>query len=132
MEASSARTREARRLAREADQVLSQVRAAIQNGSLTEEEAEAALYEAEREATRAHAELADAEAAEERAFSAAINAEAEAGVAEGMAFAASDRSNHNDIAGENRFDVGSNDDFSLEDALDEEDTEELPIVRLQD
>ena len=56
------------------------------------EEAEHALQEAEREVTKAQAALADAEAAEEQALTVAMNAEAEAEVAEGMAYAAVERS----------------------------------------
>jgi hypothetical protein len=90
-ESSSARTRKARILARQADQELTLVRATIRNGSLTGEKADAALQAAERKSTHAHAELDDAEEAEERAISAARNAEAEAEVAEEMAFSAYDR-----------------------------------------
>jgi hypothetical protein len=93
-ESSSARTRKARILARQADQELTLVRAAIRNGSLTGERAEATLQAAERKSTHAHAELDDAEDAEERAISAARNAEAEAEVAEEMAFSAYDRYVH--------------------------------------
>jgi hypothetical protein len=97
-EASSARTREARFLAIQADQVVEEVRTAISNNALTGAEAESYLQEAERNAMRAHAFLADAEAAEEQALNAARNAEAEAEVTEGMAFAASNRG---DITGKN-------------------------------
>jgi len=90
-EASSVRTREARRLALQADQALEEILAAIRSGALTGEEAETNLEKAELEATRAHALLADAEAFEEHALSAAMNAEAEAEVAEGMAFASTER-----------------------------------------
>ena len=89
-EASSARTREARFAALQADQVLEDVRTAIASGALSGDDARRCLDGAEREATRAHALLADAEATEEQALNAAMNAEAEAEVAEGMAFAASD------------------------------------------
>ncbi|HEY6411912.1 MAG TPA: hypothetical protein VIY29_31015, partial [Ktedonobacteraceae bacterium] len=89
-EASSARTREARYVALQADQALEEVRAAIASGALSGEDARTYLRNAEREATRSQAQLADAEAAEEQALNAAMNAEAEAEVAEGMAFAASD------------------------------------------
>ena len=51
------------------------------------------MQEAEREVTKTQAALADAEAAEEQALTVAMNAEAEAEVAEGMAYAADDRSN---------------------------------------
>jgi len=91
-QASSAHTREARRQAQLAEQTLGEVRVAIRNGLLTGEEAEHTLQEAEREVTKAQALLADAEAAEEQALTAAVNAEAEAEVAEGMAYAAVDRS----------------------------------------
>jgi hypothetical protein len=87
-EASSARTREARHVALQADQALEEVRLAITSGALSGEDAENYLRDAERNATRAHALLADAEAAEEQALKAAMNAEAEAEVAEGMALAA--------------------------------------------
>ncbi|HLX40517.1 MAG TPA: hypothetical protein VKR42_08290, partial [Ktedonobacteraceae bacterium] len=87
-EASSARTREARRYAADADRALVEVRATIRNGAISEDEARIQLHFAEHEATRAHAMLADAEAAEEEAINTARNAEAEAEVAEGMAFAA--------------------------------------------
>jgi len=90
-EASSARTREARHVALQADQALEEVRLAISSGALSGEDAEDYLRDAERNATRAHALLADAEAAEEQALKAAMNAEAEAEVAEGMAMAANDR-----------------------------------------
>jgi hypothetical protein len=91
-QASSAHTREARRQAQLAEEALGEIRVAIRNDLLTGEEAEHALQEAEREVTRAQAFLADAEAAEEQALTAAMNAEAEAEVAEGMAYAAVDRS----------------------------------------
>jgi hypothetical protein len=90
-QASSANTREARRRAQVAEQALGEIRVAIRNGLLSGEEAEHALQEAEREVTRAQASLADAEAAEEHALNEAMNAEAEAEVAEGMAYAAVDR-----------------------------------------
>lgn len=90
-EASRARTREARLLASQADQMVALVRAAIEKGSLIGEEAASALQAAEREATTAHALLADAEAAEEHALTAARYAEADAEVAEGMAFATEQR-----------------------------------------
>lgn len=90
-QASSAHTREARRRAQLAEQALGEIRVAIRNGLLTGEEAERALQEAEREVTHAQAYLADAEAAEEQALTAAMNAEAEAEVAEGMAYAAVNR-----------------------------------------
>ena len=51
------------------------------------------MQEAEREVTKTQPALADAEAAEEQALTVAMNAEAEAEVAEGMAYAADDRSN---------------------------------------
>ncbi|HLJ35187.1 MAG TPA: hypothetical protein VKU38_16155 [Ktedonobacteraceae bacterium] len=89
-EASSSRTREARRFATDADRALEEVRTAIRNGSIAEDEAAIRLHYAEHEATRAHALLADAEAAEEEALNAARNAEADAEVAEGMAFASND------------------------------------------
>ena len=95
-EASSARTREARAFALKADQALENVRAAIQKQKLNGEGAEVALRAAEREVTHAHAVLADDEAAEERALKAAMNADAEAEVAEGMAFAASSRDEHDE------------------------------------
>jgi hypothetical protein len=91
-QASSAHTREARRRAQLAEQSLGEIRVAIRNGLLSGEEAEHALQAAEREVTRAQASLADAEAAEEHALNEAMNAEAEAEVAEGMAYAAVDRS----------------------------------------
>jgi hypothetical protein len=90
-QASSAHTREARRRAQLAEQALGEIRVAIRNSLLTGEEAEHALQEAEREVTHAQAYLADAEAAEEQALTAAMNAEAEAEVAEGMAYAAVNR-----------------------------------------
>jgi hypothetical protein len=90
-QASSAHTREARRRAQLAEQALGEIRVAIRNGLLTGEEAEHALQEAEREVTHSQAYLADAEAAEEQALTAAMNAEAEAEVAEGMAYAAVNR-----------------------------------------
>ena len=86
-EASSVRTREARRLARQADQTLLEVHIAMRSGALHGEDAEIALQNAEQAVTRAQAILADAEAAEEQALRAAMDAEAEAEVAEGMAFA---------------------------------------------
>ena len=79
------------RRAQLAEQSLGEIRVAIRNGLLSGEEAEHALQEAEREVTRAQASLADAEAAEEHALNEAMNAEAEAEVAEGMAYAAVDR-----------------------------------------
>ena len=91
-EASSARTREARRQAKLAEEALGEIRIAIRNDLLTGDEAKHALQEAEREVTKAQASLADAEVAEEQALAAAMNAEAEAEVAEGMAYAAVDRS----------------------------------------
>jgi len=91
-QASSAHTREARRQAQLAEQALDEVLVAISNGLLIGEEAEHALQVAEREVTKAQASLADAEAAEEQAVTVAMNAEAEAEVAEGMAYAAVDRS----------------------------------------
>ncbi len=91
-QASSAHTREARRQAQLAEEALGEIRVAIRNDLLTGEEAEHALQQAEREVTKAQASLADAEAAEEQALNAAMNAEAEAEVAEGMAYAAVDRS----------------------------------------
>jgi len=87
-EACSARTREARHDALQADRVLEEVRAAIASGAFSGEDANRYLQSVEREATRAQALLADAEAAEEQARNAAMNAEAEAEVAEGMALAA--------------------------------------------
>jgi len=90
-EASSARTREARQLAQEADRLLGEAIAALSSGALSGPGAEDYLRAAELESTRAHALLADAEAAEEQALNTAMNAEAEAEVAEGMAFAATDR-----------------------------------------
>ncbi|HEX6479486.1 MAG TPA: hypothetical protein VF043_11635 [Ktedonobacteraceae bacterium] len=87
-EASSVQTREAWRRVREAETALGQVRLAIRNGVLSDEEAENALQNAENELTRATAFLADAEATEEQALNNAMNAEAEAEVAEGMAYAA--------------------------------------------
>jgi hypothetical protein len=91
-QASSARTREARRQAQLAEEALGEIRVAIRNDLLSGEEAEHAVQEAEREVTKAQASLADAEAAEEQALTTAMNAEAEAEVAEGMAYAAVDRS----------------------------------------
>jgi hypothetical protein len=90
-EASSVRVRKARIIARQADQELTLIRAAIRNGSLTGEAAEVALQAAENKSTHAHAELADAEDAEESAIDAARNAEADAEVAEGMSLSAADR-----------------------------------------
>ena len=87
-QASSVQTREARQRVHEAEAALGQVRLAIRNGTLSGEEAESALQEAENELTRATAFLADAEATEELAVDNAMNAEAEAEVAEGMASAA--------------------------------------------
>ena len=87
-EASSVQTREAWRRVREAETALGQVRLTIRNGTLSGEEAEIALQDAENELTRATAFLADAEATEEQALDNAMNAEAEAEVAEGMAYAA--------------------------------------------
>jgi hypothetical protein len=92
-EASSARTREARRQATLAEEALGEIRVAIRNDLLTGDEAKHALQEAEREVTKAQASLADAEVAEEQALTTAMNAEAEAEVAEGMAYAAGDRRN---------------------------------------
>ncbi len=92
-EASSAHTRETRRQAKLAEEALGEIRVAIRNELLQGEEAQHALREAEREVTKAQANLADAEAAEEQALATAMNAEAEAEVAEGMAYAAADRSN---------------------------------------
>src|SRR6266566_9903062 len=91
-QASSAHTREVRRQAQLAEQALGEIRVAIRNDLLNGEEAEHALQEAEREVTHAQAYLADAEATEEQALTVAMNAEAEAEVAEGMAYAAGDRS----------------------------------------
>ena len=90
-EASSVQTREAHRRVQEVEAVLGQVRLAIRSGSLSGAEAELALQNAENELTRASAFLADAEATEEQALNNAMNAEAEAEVAEGMAYAASER-----------------------------------------
>jgi hypothetical protein len=87
-EASSVHTREVRRRMHVAELALGQVRLAIRNGTLSGEEAEVALQNAEDELTRASAFLADAEATEEQALNNAMNAEAEAEVAEGMAYAA--------------------------------------------
>lgn len=155
-ESSSVRTREARIAAQQADQVLSQVRTDIQNGVLTDEQAETALLDAERAATHAHAVLSDAEAAEERAVRAAMDAEAEAEVAEGMAFAVEDRSEQDEIAraesnGYNRQEALSEQNASArereedEDARkrenagdedrhieDDEDTDEMPVVHPQE
>ena len=89
-EISSKQTREARRYVQEAEQALADVRAAINNGVLSGEEAQEALWRAEHAVTRAQAFLADAEANEEQAVRAAMNAEADAVVAEGMAFASAD------------------------------------------
>ncbi len=99
-EASSARVREALRIAQQADDLLEKVRAAIRNGTLMGDAAEATLQDAERDATWAHAVLADAEVAEERARRAAMDAEAEAEVAEGMSFAADDRGEYAEIVRE--------------------------------
>lgn len=90
-EASSARTREARRFAQQADQVLEDARTAIRSGVWSGEDTEQYLQTLEHEAARAHALLAEAEAAEEQARNAAMNAEAEAEVAEEMAFATNDQ-----------------------------------------
>lgn len=83
-EASSVRTREARRLALQAERALGEVRLAIRNGTLGGEEATARLQFAQRQATWAFALLADAEAAEEQAKHVATQAEAQAEVAEGL------------------------------------------------
>jgi hypothetical protein len=102
------------------------VHLAIRNGTLSGEEAEAALQDAENELTRATAFLADAEATEEQALNNAMNAEAEAEVAEGMAYAA-----------ERQFEDQQQDlppdILTSEDAPEEEDnesatTQKLPVV----
>ena len=95
-EASSARVRELRRLAEQAEKILERVHVAIQRGVLVGDAAEATLYEAEHDASHAHTLLADAEATEERARRTAMNAEAEAEVAEGMARATQGRFAHED------------------------------------
>jgi hypothetical protein len=134
-EACSARTREARTLALKADQALEAVRVAISNQKLSGEGAEIALKAAEREATHTHAVLADAEAAEERALNAAMNAEAEAEVAEGMAFAASDRDERDE---KRRDEVSASYDTALPSSTeqsvnddDDEDTLKVPVIRPQ-
>lgn len=142
-EASSARTRKARIMARQADQELTLIRASIRNGSLTGKEAEAALQAAEDKSTRAHAELADAEAAEEKAVDAARDAEADAEVAEGMAVSAADRfvddiDSINDVNGqvvqaiafkeEGQEAMSTQPDDENE---DDERTEEHPVIRPQ-
>jgi hypothetical protein len=133
-EASSARTREARTGALQADQALENVRTAIRKQKLSGEGADVAWQAAEREATHAHALLADAEAAEERALNAAMNAEAEAEVAEGMAFAASSRDERDEKQREENASVQSTSQ-SVATKLDaggkddEEDTVEVPVVR---
>ncbi len=73
-ETSSLRAREARRLVRQAEQMLILVRSAIQNGALASAEAVQALQTAEREVTHARAVLVDAEAAEEEALHMAMDA----------------------------------------------------------
>ena len=95
-QASSARTRELRRLVDQADRILERVHVAIERGVLTGDAAEATLYEAEHDASHAHTLLAEAEVTEERARRAAMNAEAEAEVAEGMARATQGRFSHED------------------------------------
>lgn len=144
-EASSARTREARYAALQADQVLEEVRAAIASGALSGEDADRYLQSAEHEATRAHALLADAEVAEERALNAAMNAEAEAEVAEGMAFAATDQAeegfeelplstqpliNGNEERLQDTSLVEKGVEAHDDDELD--DTEELPVITKQE
>src|SRR5258706_569948 len=125
-EANSVQTREAWRRVRESETALGQVRLAIRNGTLSGEEAEVALQEAENELTRATAFLADAEATEEQALNNAMNAEAEAEVAEGMAYAA-----------ERQFEDKQQDPppdiLTSEDAPEEEEnesaiTQKLPVV----
>ena len=106
-EASSARVRELRRLAEQAEKILERVHMAVQRGVLVGDAAEATLYEAEHDASHAHALLADAEATEERARRTAMNAEAEAEVAEGMARATQGRFAHEDYrdAGDYAFEI---------------------------
>jgi len=129
-EASSVSTRDARHAALQADQVLKEVRAAISSGTLTGEDAEACLQDAEHKATRAQALLADAEAAEEQAVTAARNAEAEAEVAEGMAFASSDRA---EKTFEELTPVESTNEHTEVVTDDESDiTLEMPVVRPQE
>ena len=95
-QASSARTREVRRLVAQADKILERVHVAIQRGVLSGDAAEATLYEAEHDASHARTLLAEAQVTEERARRAAMNAEAEAEVAEGMAHATQGRFAHED------------------------------------
>lgn len=125
-EASSVQTREALGRVREAETVLGQVRLAIRDGSLSGEEAEAALQDAENELTRTTAFLADAEATEEQALNNAMNAEAEAEVAEGMADSA-----ERQLEDEQQESLSGT--SIPEDAPDEEDnqsatTQKLPVV----
>jgi hypothetical protein len=120
-EASSARTRKARIIVRQADQELTLVRATIRNGSLSGAKAQAALQAAERKSTHAHAELDDAEDAEERAINAARNAEAEAEVSEGMALSAHDRY-RNDVQEKQQGTVEPSEEHG-------ESTEKRPVVR---
>lgn len=127
-EASSVRVRKARIIARQADQELTLIRAAIRNGSLTGEAAEAALQAAENKSTYAHAELADAEDAEESAIDAARNAEADAEVAEGMSVSSADRY-IDDIEGQEVQAIAEQDERQRALATDEdEETQERPAI----
>jgi hypothetical protein len=135
-EASSIRVRKARIIARQADQELTLIRAAIRNGSLTGEVTEAALQAAENKSTHAHAELADAEDAEESAIDAARNAEADAEVAEGMSVSAADRY-VDDIEAQEVQAIAEQDERqraltsrqSVEDDENEEESLERPAIR---
>jgi hypothetical protein len=145
-EACSARTREARHDALQADRVLEEVRAAIASGAFSGEDANRYLQSVEREATRAQALLADAEAAEEQARNAAMNAEAEAEVAEGMALAAGGHAETaleehsastqplvNDDEGRVQEAFSIEEEASREDDGDElDDTEEMPAITEQE
>jgi hypothetical protein len=138
-QASSAHTREARRQAQLAEKALGEIGIAIRNGLLSGENAEHALQEAEREITKSQAALADAEAAEEQALTTAMNAEAEAEVAEGMAYAAVDRSGslleesneQGDLDKETMEDYQSN---SAQVAVDNESdiTRKMPFIQTQE
>jgi chromosome segregation ATPase len=125
-EASSVHTREARRRMHVAELALGQVRLAIRNGTLSGEEAEVALQDAEDELTRASAFLADAEATEEQALNNAMNAEAEAEVAEGMAYAAEQELE--DREQEPLPDVSTAEDAPAEEDNESASTQKLPVV----
>lgn len=143
-EASSARTREVRRLVEQADRILERVHVAIQRGVLVGDAAEATLYEAEHDASHAHTLLADAEVTEERARRAAMNAEAEAEVAEGMARATQGRFAHEDYrdAGDYALETTENsyshnttdEEYQEGDEIggDEDDTLQMPSIRLKE